>query len=115
MADYPPHTCERLAKSQDAGDGPGCPFAGVAGLGKSGFAAWLAHDLRVQTAFSDGIYWLTFGQEARAITQLVRLAEQVGVPRDDVDRRRDDVDGVSELIGHRLERLSCVRRRRLLR
>ena len=32
MADYPPHTCERLAKSQDAGDGPGCPFAGVAGV-----------------------------------------------------------------------------------
>ena len=33
MADYPPHTCERLAKAHEAGEGPGCPFAGVAGGG----------------------------------------------------------------------------------
>ena len=34
MADYPPHTCERLGKNSARGDGePGCPFAGCAGAG----------------------------------------------------------------------------------
>ena len=34
MADYPPHTCERLAKNATRGDGePGCPFAGCGGQG----------------------------------------------------------------------------------
>ena len=39
MADYPPHTCERLAKNATRGDGePGCPFAGCGGQGGGGAA-----------------------------------------------------------------------------
>jgi DNA primase large subunit len=37
MADYPPHTCERLAKNATRGDGePGCPFAGCGQGGGGG-------------------------------------------------------------------------------
>ena len=38
-------------------------LAGTAGLGKSTLAAVLALDVRVQSAFHGGIFWLRFGQE----------------------------------------------------
>ena len=48
-------------------------IAGTAGLGKSTACGWLAHDLRVQTAFHDGIYWLTFGQELTDVMGRMRM------------------------------------------
>ena len=55
-------------------------IAGTAGLGKSTACGWLAHDLHVQTAFHDGIYWLTFGQELTDVTARVHtLAAYIGV------------------------------------
>ena len=48
MADYPPHTCERLAKNATRGDGePGCPFAGCGGQGGGEAAGQLGKFWRV--------------------------------------------------------------------
>lgn len=45
---------------------------GMGGIGKSVLAAALVHDEAVQAAFSDGIFWLTFGQNVEDDALLVQ-------------------------------------------
>ena len=48
--------------------------SGPAGAGKSTMALFLAHDVYVQTHFSDGIIWLPFGRERTGADVLQTLA-----------------------------------------
>ena len=83
-------------------------IAGSAGLGKSTTAAWLAHDSRVQTAFCDGIFWLTFGQEREAIALLLELATAVGVADAKLELAKRNVSRVSQLIKESLDQRHCL-------
>lgn len=47
---------------------------GMGGIGKTVLATALVHDIRVRTAFSDGIVWLTFGRQASTLAKAADLA-----------------------------------------
>ena len=82
-------------------------ISGTAGLGKTTIATWLARDVRVQTRFPDGIYWLRFGQEASAMSRLRTLAAALGMMPQEVAEMRDDKDAVRQL-KQRLDGLRCL-------
>jgi len=82
-------------------------ISGTAGLGKSTIATWLARDLRVQTRFADGIYWLRFGQEGSAMSRLRILGLALGMARQEVEEMRNDRDAIQKL-KKRLEGQSCL-------
>ena len=82
-------------------------ISGTAGLGKSTIATWLARDLRVQTRFADGIYWLRFGQEGSAMSRLRILGLALGMARQEVEEMRSDRDAIQRL-KKRLEGQSCL-------
>ena len=58
---------------------------------------WLGRDVRVQTAFGDGICWLTFGQERDAFGRLRELSKMLGMPREQSDKLRDKEDASRQL------------------
>jgi len=58
---------------------------GQGGIGKTVLATALVHDDEVQATFSDGIYWLTLGQEPNPVALLSELAAMLGLP----DEQRD--------------------------
>ena len=91
------------------GDDTVVGIAGSLGLGKTTTANWLALDPCVRSAFCDGVFWLEFGKERTAMQRLVRLADLLGVPPEDLDRlERLDVDSVRDEIARRLKDRSCL-------
>lgn len=67
-----------------AGVGPagaaGVVVWGWPGVGKSTFAAWLAHDRRLRAAFPDGVAWVALGRDPNVPEALRRQAEGLGLP-----------------------------------
>ena len=53
-------------------------LVGVAGLGKTALATWLARDMRVQSAFPDGIAFLHFGPHGDSLEKQRELATWCG-------------------------------------
>ena len=91
------------------GASPVTGIAGTAGLGKTTTANWLALDPCVRSAFRDGVFWLEFGKERTAMQRLVRLAELLGVPPEDLDRlERRGLDSVRDEVARRLTGQSCL-------
>ena len=91
------------------GASPVTGIAGTAGLGKTTTANWLALDPCVRSAFRDGVFWLEFGKERTAMQRLVRLAELLGVPPEDLDRlERRGVDSVRDEVARRLTGQGCL-------
>ena len=91
------------------GASPVTGIAGTAGLGKTTAANWLALDPCVRSAFRDGVFWLEFGKERTAMQRLVRLAELLGVPPEDLERlERRGVDSVRDEVARRLRGQSCL-------
>ena len=82
-------------------------ITGTAGLGKTTIATWLARDMRVQTRFGDGIYWLRFGQEGSAMSRLRTLGLALGMDHQEVGDMRNDSDAIRQL-KKRLEGQSCL-------
>ena len=84
-------------------------IAGTAGLGKTTTANWLALDPVVRSAFRDGVFWLEFGKERTAMQRLVRLADMLGVPPEDLDRlERRGMDAVRDEVARWLKDRSCL-------
>jgi WD40 repeat protein len=50
---------------------------GMGGIGKTVLASALARDEEVQSAFPDGIYWLTLGQHSNVLARQMQLACEV--------------------------------------
>ena len=91
------------------GASPVTGIAGTAGLGKTTTANWLALDPCVRSAFRDGVFWLEFGKERTAMQRLVRLAELLGVPPEDLDRlERRGLDSVRDEVARRLKDRCCL-------
>ena len=91
------------------GASPVTGIAGTAGLGKTTTANWLALDPCVRSAFRDGVFWLEFGKERTAMQRLVRLAELLGVPLEDLDRlERRGMDSLRDEVARRLKDRYCL-------
>ena len=91
------------------GASPVTGIAGTAGLGKTTTANWLALDPCVRSAFRDGVFWLEFGKERTAMQRLVRLAELLGVPLEDLDRlERRGLDSLRDEVARRLKDRCCL-------
>ena len=87
------------------GCGGAATLAGTAGLGKSTLAAVLALDVRVQSAFHDGIFWLRFGQERSALDVLRELAGMLNV---DISALSEQQAAVVEAIAGWLDTRRCL-------
>ena len=86
------------------GASPVTGIAGTAGLGKTTIANWLARDPVVRSAFRDGIFWLEFGKDRTAMQRLVRLAEMLNVPHDELERlERRGMDALHDEVTRRLQ------------
>ena len=84
-------------------------IVGAAGLGKSTTASWLARDPCVSSAFREGVFWLEFGNECTAMQRLVRLAELLTVPSEELDRlERGGMDLLRDEVARRLKDRSCL-------
>lgn len=67
-------------------------LCGMGGAGKSVIASGLARDCEVRRSFSDGIFWLTVGQEPTLTTLQIQLAKALGSDRqifEDVQEGRE--------------------------
>lgn len=64
---------------------------GLGGIGKSTLAAALAHDSATQTRFSDGVLWVTLGQQPDLLPHLQRWIQALG----DYNFRPTTLDGAS--------------------
>jgi hypothetical protein len=51
---------------------------GLGGIGKSTLAAALAHDLQVREHFTDGVLWVTLGQEPDLLPKLIGWLQALG-------------------------------------
>ena len=91
------------------GASPVTGIAGTAGLGKTTIANWLARDPVVRSAFRDGIFWLEFGKDRTAMQRLVRLAEMLNVPHDELERlERRGMDALRNEVTRRLQDKACL-------
>jgi hypothetical protein len=53
---------------------------GMGGVGKSAVAQAVCHDPAVRSAFEDGIYWLTLGQQPDLLVEQTKLLLMLGAP-----------------------------------
>jgi WD40 repeat protein len=63
---------------------------GMGGIGKSVLAAAFAHTIAARRAFTDGILWLSAGQEATSLTRLGNMRQVGDALRDDPQRYVDE-------------------------
>jgi hypothetical protein len=87
------------------GQSPAVGVQGMGGIGKTVLAAALARDVEIRQAFSDGIYWLTIGQnpnlldlQNRLLSRLTGSKEMVTTEREAKDALREALEGRSALV-----------------
>ncbi len=69
---------DRLLASDESGVAASAPRAvgllGMGGIGKTVLATALVHDAELRAAFSDGIFWLSFGRNAPVLARAAEFA-----------------------------------------
>ncbi|MBD2463051.1 TIR domain-containing protein [Oscillatoria sp. FACHB-1407] len=73
-------------------------LCGMGGAGKSVIASGLARDCEVRRSFSDGIFWLTVGQEPTLTTLQIQLAQALGSDRQIFEDVREGKEHLRELL-----------------
>ncbi|HMI89790.1 MAG TPA: NB-ARC domain-containing protein, partial [Polyangiales bacterium] len=86
-----------------AASGTKAGLHGQGGIGKTVLATALVHDDEVRATFSDGIYWLTLGQEPNLVALLGELATMFGLP----DEQRD-LGGLTQALRGALREQRCL-------
>jgi hypothetical protein len=77
---------------------------GLGGIGKTTLVAALAHDLRLQVHFPDGVLWATLGQQPELLGRLHDWVQALG----DYEFRSTTLDGTSAHLRTLLHNKSCL-------
>jgi WD40 repeat protein len=77
---------------------------GMGGVGKSAFAAALAHDEEVGSSFPDGIIWVCLGQQPNLLAEQSKLLRSLGEDQVTIFDTQDGLNRLSQLLKER----SCL-------
>jgi len=77
---------------------------GMGGVGKSAFAAALAHDEEVGSSFQDGIIWVCLGQQPNLLAEQSKLLRSLGEDQVTIFDTQDGLNRLSQLLKER----SCL-------
>ncbi|MEP7107962.1 MAG: NB-ARC domain-containing protein [Ferruginibacter sp.] len=85
--------------------GKSTALAGMGGIGKSVLASAICHDCEVKRSFSDGVYWVTIGQQQPElnVTRAVQL-----LTGDDKINLRDNVEEAKNKLRETFKQKNCL-------